>query len=104
MDIEGDVSTYETAHKLSLPKSTLENWVRAYAAGRLWTSGATTPLPEVEKGHDTVKRELSQVKQERYILKKAAVSSEMIAAPIRPLKNPGKAAEPFLHPPAETLA
>ncbi len=28
MVVEGGISAYEASHRLSLPKSTLENWVR----------------------------------------------------------------------------
>ncbi len=71
--IEGGVSAYEASRQLSLPKSTLENWVRAFKAGRLGDVGSQkSPLTEVEQELDRVKRELAQVKQERDILKKAA--------------------------------
>ena len=62
MVIEGDLTAYEVSRQLSLPKSTLENWVRAHKAGKLGDiSSEQRPLSE-----------LSQVKQERDILKKAA--------------------------------
>ena len=71
--VEGGVSAYEASRQLSLPKSTLENWVRAYKAGKLSDiGGQQRPLTEVEQELDRVKRELAQVKQERDILKKAA--------------------------------
>jgi transposase len=35
MVIEGGISPYEASKQLSLPKSTLENWVRAFKAGKL---------------------------------------------------------------------
>jgi len=71
--VEGGVSAYEASRQLSLPKSTLENWVRAFKAGRLGdVGGPKSPLTEVEQELDRVKRELAQVKQERDILKKAA--------------------------------
>jgi transposase len=71
--IEGGISAYEAARQLCLPKSTLENWVRAYKAGKLSDiGGQQRPLTEVEQELDRVKRELAQVKQERDILKKAA--------------------------------
>jgi transposase len=56
-----------------LPKSTLENWVRAEKKGILGDVGKTQrPLTEVELELAQVKRELAQVKMERDILKKAA--------------------------------
>jgi len=59
--------------RLSLPKSTLENWVRAFKAGKLESIGSThRPLTEVEVELARVKRELVIVKMERDILKKAA--------------------------------
>lgn len=71
--IEGGASASEAARQLSLPKSTLENWVRAFKAGKLTDiGGQQRPLTEVEQELDRVKRELAQVKQERDILKKAA--------------------------------
>ena len=73
MVVEGGESAYEVSRRLSLPKSTLENWVRAYKAGKLVDiGGQQRPLTEVEQELDRVKRELVQVKQERDILKKAA--------------------------------
>jgi transposase len=73
MVVEGGVSAYEASRQLSLPKSTLENWVRAFKAGKLSNiGGQQRPLTEVEQELDRVKRELAQVKQERDILKKAA--------------------------------
>jgi transposase len=73
MVIEGGVSTYEASRQLSLPKSTLENWVRAYKAGKLSDiGGQQRPLTAVEEELARVKRELAYVKQERDILKKAA--------------------------------
>ncbi len=71
--VEGGISAYEASRQLSLPKSTLENWVRAFRSGRLDVIGAQQrPLTKVEQELDRVKRELAQVKQERDILKKAA--------------------------------
>ena len=73
MVVEGGVSAYEVSRQLSLPTSTLENWVRAFKAGKLSNiGGQQRPLTEIEQELDRVKRELAQVKQERDILKKAA--------------------------------
>lgn len=73
MVIEDGVSAYEASRRLSLPKSTLENWVRAFKAGKLSDiGGQQRPLTEVEQELAKVKRELAQIKQERDILKKAA--------------------------------
>lgn len=71
--VEGGVSVYEASRQLCLPKSILENWVRAYKGGKLSDiGGQQRPLTDVELELDRVKRELAQVKQERDILKKAA--------------------------------
>jgi transposase len=73
MVVEGGLSAYEVSRQLALPKSTLENWVRAFKAGKLSDiGGQQRPLTEVEQELDRVKRELAQVKLERDILKKAA--------------------------------
>lgn len=71
--VEGGVSAYEASRQLALPKSTLENWVRAFKAGKLNDiGGQQRALTEIEQELARVKRELAQVKQERDILKKAA--------------------------------
>ena len=71
--VEGGVSAYEASRQLIVPKSTLENWVRAFKAGKLNDIGGQQhPLTEIEQELARVKRELAQVKQERDILKKAA--------------------------------
>ena len=73
MVVDGGISAYEVSRQLSLPKSTVENWVRAFKSGKLSDiGGQQRPLTEVEQELDRVKRELAQVKQERDILKKAA--------------------------------
>jgi transposase len=59
--------------RLSLPKSTLENWLRAFKAGKLERIGSNhRPLTDVEMELARVKRELAMVRMERDILKKAA--------------------------------
>ena len=71
--IEDGMSAGEVATRLSLPKSTLENWVRAAKAGKLGDIGKNRqPLTEVEAELARVKRELAITKMERDILKKAA--------------------------------
>jgi transposase len=71
--IENGMSAGEVAVRLSLPKSTLENWVRAAKAGKLGDIGKNRrPLTEVEVELARVKRELAITKMERDILKKAA--------------------------------
>lgn len=71
--IEDGMSAGEVAIRLALPKSTLENWVRAAKAGKLGDIGKNRqPLTEVEAELARVKRELAITKMERDILKKAA--------------------------------
>jgi transposase len=70
---EGGLSAGEASVRLSLPKSTLDNWVRASKRGKLGEIGNShRPLTELEVELAQVKRELAIVKVERDILKKAA--------------------------------
>ena len=70
---EGNMSLPEAARRLSLPVSTLGNWVKAFKAGKLGEVGKTKrPLTEIEMELARTKRELAEVKMERDILKKAA--------------------------------
>jgi transposase len=63
----------EAGRRLSLPPSTIGNWVRAYKAGKLGNIGKSQrPLTEIEMEVARLKRELAEVKMERDILKKAA--------------------------------
>lgn len=67
------MSVHEAARQLSLPPSTLENWVKANKAGKLGDVGKTyRPLTEIEMELAMTKKELAEVKMEREILKKAA--------------------------------
>jgi len=79
---EEDLSLPEAARRLSLPTSTLANWVKAYKAGKLGDVGKTyRPLTEVEMELARTKKELAQVKMERDILKKAAAYFAMESLP-----------------------
>jgi transposase len=63
----------EAARWLSLPPSTLANWVKAYKAGKLGEGGKTyRPLTEIEMELARTKRELAEVKMQRDRVKKAA--------------------------------
>ncbi|MGI6656775.1 MAG: transposase [Desulfobulbus sp.] len=74
MVLEDGQSAGEVSARLSLPKSTLENWVRAARAGKLGDIGKNRqPLTEVEAELAQVKQELAITRMERDILKKAAV-------------------------------
>ena len=67
------LSVPEAARRLSLPKSTLGNWLKAQKAGKLGEIGKTyRPLTEIEMELARKKKELAEVKMERDILKKAA--------------------------------
>ncbi len=71
--MEDGLSWGEAARRLSLPTSTLANWVKAYKAGKLGDVGKTyRPLTEIEMELARTKKELVIVKMERDILKKAA--------------------------------
>ena len=73
MMTEGGLSVMEISKRLSLPKSTLERWIRVFKAGNLGEVGkCLRPLTEIEMELAQVKRELSLAKMERDILKKAA--------------------------------
>ncbi|MGB2815539.1 MAG: IS3 family transposase [Dehalococcoidales bacterium] len=71
--MEEGLSWTEAARRLSLPTSTLANWVKASKAGKLGDVGKNyRPLTEVEMELARTKKELAEVKMERDILKKAA--------------------------------
>jgi transposase len=70
---EEGLSVPEAGRRLSLPPSTIANWLKAYKAGKLGSIGKSQrPLTEMEMELAWVKRELAEVKMERDILKKAA--------------------------------
>jgi len=70
---EEKLSLPEAARRLSLPPSTLANWMKAQKADKLGEIGKTyRPLTEIEMELARTKRELAEVKMERDILKKAA--------------------------------
>jgi len=71
--MEQRLSWAEAAGRLSLPTSTLANWVKAARAGKLGDVGKSyRPLTEVEMELARVKKENAQLRMERDILKKAA--------------------------------
>ena len=70
---EERLSLPEAARRLSLPPSTIGNWVKQFKAGRLGEIGKTyRPLTEIEMELARTKKELVEVRMERDILKKAA--------------------------------
>ena len=73
MVLDGGLSLPEAARRLSLPPSTLGNWVKAHKAGKLKDIGKNyRPLTELEMELARVKKELAETKMERDLLKKAA--------------------------------
>ena len=70
---EEKLSWAEAAKRLSLPTSTLANWVKAARAGKLGDVGKTyQPLTEIEMELARTKKENFTLKMENEILKKAA--------------------------------
>lgn len=70
---EGNMTIPAAARRLSLPPSTLGNWLRASKSGKLSERGKSQkPLTEIEMELARTKRDLGAVKMERDILKKAA--------------------------------
>jgi transposase-like protein len=68
-----ELSWAEAARRLSLPTSTLANWVKIARAGKLGDVGKTyRPLTEIEIELARTKKELAEAKMECEILKKAA--------------------------------
>ena len=71
MVVEEKLSVPEAARRLSLPPSTLTNWIKAYKEGKLGEVGRKyRPLTEIELELARTKKELAEVKMERDILKK----------------------------------
>jgi transposase-like protein len=69
--VEEGLSWGEAGARLSLPPSTLGNWVKAYKDGKLEEVGAKyRPLTEVEMELARTKKELAEAKMECEILKK----------------------------------
>jgi transposase-like protein len=70
---EEKLSIPEAARRLSLPPSTLGNWLKAQKTGKLGEIGKTyRPLTEVELENARLKKALAVAKMENEILKKAA--------------------------------
>ena len=71
--IEEKLSWAEAAHRLSIPVSTIGNWMKAFKDGKLGNIGqAYRPLSEIEMELARVKKENVMLKMECDILKKAA--------------------------------
>ena len=69
--LEHGMTQAEVAHRLSVPKGTIANWVAAARHGRGPVSGAKS-AQDLENEIARLRKELADVKQEREILKKAA--------------------------------
>ena len=66
------LSLREAGNRLSLPWKTLQPWVAAARTGTLGKVGSPQrPLTDLEAEVSRLKRELAEVKLERYLLKKA---------------------------------
>jgi transposase len=73
MVTEEQLSWAEAARRLSIPVSTIGNWVKAYKDGKLAEVGKTyRPLTEVEIELARLKKEMVILRMENEILKKAA--------------------------------
>jgi len=67
------ISVARAAKQLSMPKSSLDNWVRAAREGKLADVGkGLRPLSELELELARTRKELAEVKMERDLLKKFA--------------------------------
>ena len=72
MVIRNGLSAGEASRRLSIPKSTLENWVRSFRQGTLDEIGKNVrPLTDLELELARLRRELALAKMERDIFKKA---------------------------------
>ena len=71
--LDEGLSWSAAARRLSLPTSTMANWVKAAKAGKLGDVGKKyRPLTEIEMELAKVKKENVELRMERDILKKAA--------------------------------
>lgn len=65
------LSVQSAAKQLSLPKSTLANWVRTAKSGKQMTMPGARTVAELEVEVAKLRRELTEAQMERDILKKA---------------------------------
>lgn len=72
VEVEG-LTAGQAAKRLSVPKASLSNWVRASRVGKLAEVGkGQRPPSELEVELARVRKELAEVKMERDLLKKFA--------------------------------
>jgi|GEM_PF-325987 len=84
VEAEG-LSIDQAAKRLSVPKSSLSNWVRAARAGKLAEVGKGQRLPsELEVELARTRKELAEVKLERDLLKNVRRISRRSRGEIRP--------------------
>ena len=73
MVLDQGLKVPDAAGRLNIPKTTINNWIKADKEGRLGDIGRNRrQLNDAELELARLKRELAQVKVERDILKKAA--------------------------------
>ena len=71
--VDEKISCHEAGLRLSLAAFTILNWVKAYKAGKRGDIGnAQKPLTEIEMELAKAKKENTELRMERDILKKAA--------------------------------
>ena len=69
---EQGLTQEETARRLSLPKGTVGNWVKASKSGRVAAKPGEQSVAELAAENARLRRELAEARMEREILKKAA--------------------------------
>jgi transposase len=75
---EEKMSIPQVSKKLSIPQSSIGNWVKAMEEGRLEAIGSSQrPLTEVELELARTRRKLAEITMERDILKKAAALKDV---------------------------
>ena len=69
---EQGLSQEEVGHRLSIPKGTIANWVAASKSGRTRSRPGDPSITELAAENKRLRKELSEARMEREILKKAA--------------------------------
>lgn len=68
--LEQGLSQEAAAKRLSIPKGTLGNWIVAAKRGGVVSPPGARSVPELEAENARLRRELSEARQERDVLKK----------------------------------
>lgn len=71
MVMDGNLGVSEVSRRLSLAKTTLERWVRQTKQGGIPAAARRSPVTEEEMELARLRRENTELKMERDILKKA---------------------------------